>query len=445
MKRKLKKKKVSIIILTYNQLAFTKDCIESIRKYTKPGSYELIIVDNASTDGTREWLIEQQKNNTDIQVVLNEENLGFPKGCNIGISHSQKSNDILLLNNDTIVTIHWLDNLVTCLESDEKIGAVGAVSNHQENLQGCDFVYQTTEEMHQKACQNNCLDPTRWEDKLFLIGFCLLIKREVFDQLKSLDEEYSPGYIEDNDLSLSIIRLGYRLVLCHDVFIHHYLGTCFRKDNTEFQKLLAKNRAYFFHKWGFSPFAFDAVKTASLEVLPSNLHKILEFDCGIGTTFLKLKYQYPDLVIHGIEKDPHQAVFSSLYGTVYSSLEEVIDTDYDCIFIGRELESVSDPRTFLSTLKSYLKKDGYIIGEFRNIASLTSVLSLVDGNWINTNQFSNYLTITNIWTLFQELSYQNGFVFSWCRNLESKEEKELANFLYHRDYDITYYSFRFQK
>ena len=141
MKRKLKKKKVSIIILTYNQLAFTKDCIESIRKYTKPGSYELIIVDNASTDGTREWLIEQQKNNTDIQVVLNEENLGFPKGCNIGISQSQKKSDILLLNNDTIVTIHWLDNLVTCLESDETIGAVGAISNHQENLQGCDFVY----------------------------------------------------------------------------------------------------------------------------------------------------------------------------------------------------------------------------------------------------------------------------------------------------------------
>lgn len=114
-------------------------------------------------------------------------------------------------------------------------------------------------------------------------------------------------------------------------------------------------------------------------------------------------------------------------------------------FIGRELERVSDSRSFLSTLKSYLKKDGYIIGEFRNIASLTSILSLAEGNWINTDQFSNYLTITNIWTLFQELSYQNGFVFSWCRNLEEKEEKELANFLYHRDYDITYYSFRFQK
>ena len=180
-------------------------------------------------------------------------------------------------------------------------------------------------------------------------------------------------------------------------------------------------------------------------MLPSNLYKILEFDCGIGTTFLKLKYQHPDLVIHGIEKDPHQAVFSSFFGTVYSSLEEVIDTDYDCIFIGRELERVSDPRSFLSTLKSYLKKDGYIIGEFRNIASLTSILSLAEGNWINTNQFSNYLTIANIWVLFQELSYQNGFVFSWCRNLESKEEKELADFLYHRDYDITYYSFRFQK
>ena len=71
-----------------------------------------------------------------------------------------------------------------------------------------------------------------------------------------------------------------------------YLGTCFRKDNTEFQTLLAKNRSYFFHKWGFSPFAFDAVKIASLEVLPSNLYKILEFDCGIGKMCIRDRNGY---------------------------------------------------------------------------------------------------------------------------------------------------------
>ena len=62
------------------------------------------------------------------------------------------------------------------------------------------------------------------------------------DQLNGLDEGYTPGYIEDNDLSLNIIKLGYRLMLCHDSFIHHYLGTSFRKDEDKFNKIILKNR-----------------------------------------------------------------------------------------------------------------------------------------------------------------------------------------------------------
>lgn len=97
----------SIIILTYNKLEYTKKCIESIRKYTKDEEYEIIIVDNNSTDGTRSWI----ENQNDIKSILNKENVGFPAGCNMGIKISKKENDILLLNNDTIVTINWLSNL----------------------------------------------------------------------------------------------------------------------------------------------------------------------------------------------------------------------------------------------------------------------------------------------------------------------------------------------
>ena len=220
------KRKTSIIILTYNNLDYTKDCIDSILKFTKKGTYEIIVVDNLSTDGTREWL-KKQKN---LKVILNNKNLGFPKGCNQGIEIANSHNDILLLNNDTIVTENWLENLKICLYSDTSIGAVGAVSNHDENLQGCNFTYEDFDTMQLLAKQNNISNPKRWEQKIFLIGFCLLIKREVINQIKELDENYSPGYIEDNDLSLRITELGYKLMLCHDCFIHHYLGSSFRKD-----------------------------------------------------------------------------------------------------------------------------------------------------------------------------------------------------------------------
>lgn len=224
------KRKTSIIILTYNHLDYTKDCIESIRRYTEKDTYEIVVVDNASSDETVNWLKEQK----DLKIVFNKENVGFPKGCNLGIELAEQENDILLLNNDTIVTENWLSNLQTCLYSDEKIGAVGAISNHDANLQGCSFTYDDFDQMQKLALKNNQSDPSKWEEKVCLIGYCMLIKRSVMNQVKGLDEEFSPGYIEDNDLSLQIVQLGYRLMLCHDAFIHHYLGTAFHKIRFNF-------------------------------------------------------------------------------------------------------------------------------------------------------------------------------------------------------------------
>ena len=122
---KKESKFTSIIILTYNQLEYTKICIESIRKFTNPDSYEIIIIDNNSTDGTINWLKTQE----DVTVIYNNENLGFPKGCNQGIKIA-KGDNILLLNNDTIVTPNWLSNMNKALWSSKEIGAVGTVSNY---------------------------------------------------------------------------------------------------------------------------------------------------------------------------------------------------------------------------------------------------------------------------------------------------------------------------
>ena len=224
----------SIIILTYNNLEFTKACIESIKKYTEPDTYEIIVVDNNSEDDTVSYLKELK----DITLICNEKNEGFPKGCNIGIAHAQKENDILLLNNDTIVTTNWLKNLKIALYSSDNVGAVGAISNHQENLQGCDFTYEDFESMQKKAKENNQSNKEKWEEKVCLIGYCMLIKRTVFNLIGALNEGYSPGYIEDNDLSLNIIEKGYKLLLCHDAFIHHYLGTEFRRDTEKFNQLI---------------------------------------------------------------------------------------------------------------------------------------------------------------------------------------------------------------
>lgn len=238
----------SIIVLTYNKLEYNKLCIESIRQYTVPDSYEIIVIDNHSTDGTVEWLQSQQ----DIKVILNSENAGFPVGCNQGIK-AAKGNNILLLNNDTIVTPNWLTNLTKCLYSSSDIGAVGAVTNSCSNFQSIPCEYSSVEEMIRFARQVNHSNPELWEERARLVGYCMLIKTEIINEIGLFDEAFSPGNYEDDDYCLRIRKAGYRLVLCRDTFIHHFGSVSFREQANQYNSLLEVNRRKFAAKWGLPP------------------------------------------------------------------------------------------------------------------------------------------------------------------------------------------------
>ena len=429
-------RKTSIIILTYNNLDKTRDCIESIRKYTDKDSYEIIVVDNNSTDDTKLFLEEQD----DIKVIFNESNVGFPMGCNVGIANAEETYDILLLNNDTIVTKNWLSNLKKCLYSDEKIGAVGAVSNNGANLQEVDFTYNNFDEMQNLASKNNISDVKKWEEKVCLIGYCLLIKREVMDQLNGLDEGYTPGYIEDNDLSLNIIKLGYRLMLCHDSFIHHYLGTSFRKDEDKFNKIILKNRDYFEKKWNFNVFTFDSTKNNSI-FLADSPNDVLDYNCGIGTSLLRIKYLFPNAKIIGLEKDVFKREIAEHFGTIVKDLDE-LNQKFDTIFIGNALETEEKPLYFIHKLKKYLKEDGVIIGEISNIASLKNIMLLLDNEWYYHNfTKQNHFTKKDLQTMFNNEGYKEEVIYPFKENLEDKNEISEKN----KNAINYYYSFKFIK
>ncbi|HWR22066.1 MAG TPA: glycosyltransferase [Feifaniaceae bacterium] len=455
--------KTAIVILTYNNLKYNQDCIESVRKHTAEGSYELIVVDNGSADGTREWLKTQR----DIKLLLNDENAGFPKGCNMGIALAEPGSDILLLNNDTVVTARWLENLQTCLYSAEDIGACGAVCNHNENLQLAELNYgDDFEAMQRLAEENNRSDSGRWEEKLFLIGFCILIKRKVIGEIGLLDEAYSPGYVEDNDYCLRILTAGYRLMLCHDCFIHHYLGSQFRKDLDRFYPVLHKNRALFFQKWGFSAFAFDDIRFASLRLLPDYRPekplRVLELGCGIGATLLKIKKAHPNAALFGVEPGIGKARIAKRVGTVVNAPVGVLPLDFpeeyfDCILIGNYAELLVRPEEYLGGLKRYLKKGGILIGEAQNVMHHKAVENLLRGSWRYAKgdrlgrEVKSFFARNDIDTLCKLCGYHNPFVFHWY-SAPTEEERRLIgglSALFGEDrahlYTAYLYTFRFEK
>lgn len=234
--------KTSIVVVTYNKLSYLKLCVESIKKYSIGENYELIIVDNMSTDGTRNWLAQKK----DIKKIYNSTNLGFTKGCNQGILKAQGDN-VLLLNNDVIVTENWLSNLIKCLYTRKEIGAVGPITNNCSNAQLIRVSYNSIKEMELWAKKYNAGNDKSWEERKRLIGFCLLIKREVINTIGLLDERFSPGNFEDDDYCFRMRKAGYRLILCKNTFVHHFGSISF--SNSNYYELLKINKEKFEKKW----------------------------------------------------------------------------------------------------------------------------------------------------------------------------------------------------
>lgn len=238
--------KVSFVILSYNTLDYTKACIESIRTTCFHKCYEIIVVDNASHDGSVEWLSGQD----DIILIKNYENKGFPAGCNQGINEAYPDNDIFLLNNDTILLPNSLFWLRIGLYNDDNVGAAGAVTNFASNGQIIGGHYNTIEEYIRFGTSINVPELNPYENKYFLVMFAMLIKRKCLNSVGLLDEIFTPGNFEDTDYGLRILEIDYKCILCHNSYIYHFGSKSFKKDSKQYKDIYYKNKEKFINKWG---------------------------------------------------------------------------------------------------------------------------------------------------------------------------------------------------
>ena len=237
------------MILSYNSLEYTRECIESVRANCYDGAVEIVVVDNNSGDGSVKWLEEQE----DIVFVKNKENTGFPRGCNIGIKAANPDNDIFLLNSDALMLPNSLYMMRMALYSDEKIGACGASTNNASNNQVVNIPLNTVPEYTEYARVTNIPAENIVELKSKLVMFAMLIKRDAYDKVGELDERYTPGNYEDDDYGMRLMEAGFRSVMCWNAFVYHYGSKSFGKMSDKYRELLERNRIKFIDKWGFTP------------------------------------------------------------------------------------------------------------------------------------------------------------------------------------------------
>lgn len=372
--------KVSIVILSYDLLEYTKVCIESIRRTTPESAREIVVVDNGSKDGSVEWLREQK----DILLVENKENMGFPGGCNQGIRASSKSSDIFLLNNDTILPENALFWLRMGLYHSEENGAAGSVSNcagGQVVASGIDNI----PDMLRFGERTNVPMRYPYENRVFLVGFALLLRRSVLDRIGLLDERFFPGNNEDVDLGLRILKAGYKNVLCKNSFILHFGSKTFHKNVEGYQATASRNRKKINEKWGFDVDYYLHPKEGLIKWIEGPADKpmhILDVGCGCGASMGYLKGIYPNAETYGIEVVPEAAELASQMGTILCRDVEKTDLPweeeyFDYILMGDVLEHLMEPEKVLKRLKRHLKRDGHLIISVPNIKHYSVILPLL--------------------------------------------------------------------
>lgn len=240
----------SIIIPTFNQVDYLIQCISSIEAYTTE-PYEIIVVDNASTDETDHYL---QQRSGQIRYTRMDDNRGFSGGVNQGLMMA-KGKTIVILNNDTLVTPGWLGNMLRCLYSDSRIGAVGPVTNYISGEQQIEVPYNTVEQMWEYAAAHNVPDEGKWRETERIVGFCLLLRRELLQCIGYFDEGFRIGNYEDEDWIIRIRLSGRSLVIAGDAFIHHFGSVSMKKLGQQFEAIQDHNEHYYRNKWG-NPYAW---------------------------------------------------------------------------------------------------------------------------------------------------------------------------------------------
>lgn len=249
-----------IIIPSYENDQLTAACFESIKRYTKPGTYRVIWVDNGST--SMELAAKELEGVNRICVYL-PENKGFVGAVNEGLRLSDAP-AVCLLNNDTVVTDGWLDKLTNTLYANPKLGIVGALTGYGQG--------QNVDSHHSLSLHSGLLpeDAREWSfDEInkeleksyrgktypvdFVAFLCALIKREVIDKVGFLDSNYEMGLYDDNDYNIAAQKAGYEIALCIDTCIYHRGRSTFNliqdTENFDVDALLKKNRKYMVEKW----------------------------------------------------------------------------------------------------------------------------------------------------------------------------------------------------
>jgi GT2 family glycosyltransferase len=239
----------SIIIPVFNQAEFTYQCIQSLSHEIDFNEVEVIVVDNASTDETKNVLAHFQNV---VHVIRNSENRGFVDACNQGAAVA-RGKYLVFLNNDTVVLPGWLKHLVETIEANPANGAVGSMFLYADgSIQEAGGIVWKNGEAHHYGWGSspNDLQFNFAREVDYCSAASLLVMRDIFERLGGFDRRFAPAYYEDVDLCFGVRSLGYKVIYQPLSRLVHFESVTAGSDTTKgVKRFQIVNREQFVEKW----------------------------------------------------------------------------------------------------------------------------------------------------------------------------------------------------
>lgn len=292
------KYEVSIAVIAYNKLEYTRRCVESILANIPQGlRYELILVNHGSSDGTKEYFEEIQPHKQ-LDIAVNG-------GGVRALERIVEGEYLLGVSNDVVVMPHAIENMLACIRSDPQVAWVVPATSNVSNFQVIPAQYHSEEELIAFAQKNNKKDCFRWEQRIRLCDPIEIMRSRIFLATNDLCIEgyyhtMNPAYAEsfpDDRVSLLLRRNGYKLMLAKDAYCHHF-GSVTLKDEIrkrDEQKYYFEGRQEFYRAFHVDPwglgFCYDSVFMNRVVGEHDGHIEVLGINCGLGSNSLKIKEQ----------------------------------------------------------------------------------------------------------------------------------------------------------
>lgn len=210
----------SIVVVTHDNLPCSRMCLESVISNTASMKYEIVVVDDASTDGTTDYLRALAARVPHVRPMFNTQNAGFAPAVNQGLAVAT-ADVLVLLHHDTLVPERWLTRLLRCLD-DPSVGLAGPDTNGVGDETQVDDPYSTYAEFAAFAKRYGRGQRDATLDVRTLPMFCAAMRRDVYDRIGPLDDRFDMDLFVDDDYAMRVRQAGYAVRRVGDAYVHHF-------------------------------------------------------------------------------------------------------------------------------------------------------------------------------------------------------------------------------